>query len=387
MKKEALSEFYLVSLPGLEDLAMSEVQRFFPTWRAEVVYGGVTVWAPFGEGLLMNEWLKIPTRILVRVARFRCKDFPKLYRTMAEFDWKQWLDPTAQLEIFVSSKSSRVKIKSRIEETCLEGWRSYQLHNRAIPSKKLKAKLYVRFVDNECTLSLDTSGDRLHKRGYRTHIGEAPLRETIASALLQLMARYGNPSKDVVLVDPMMGSGTFLLEAMIQNVRIRGRDFAEFNIKPQPEEVANPNLSTVRWTQLIGFESDEKTVKAAHENFRNLEATLSGEPGYKSVSKTFLRQDFFSAESPEISPDAEKWVIANPPYGERLEIQGPIQTYYEQLMEKMESVLAPDRVCLLLPAKPLKGKMKLPMNWKVKEKRRFLNGGLPVVAFVIGRLN
>src|SRR5687768_5467641 len=96
--KAPVQEFFLVSLPGLEDLVAREVADWFPSFELKPEYAGVTVFAPLAEGLAMNQALKTPTRILMRVAEFRVRDFPKLYQKVNEFDWAKWLDLSCKTE-------------------------------------------------------------------------------------------------------------------------------------------------------------------------------------------------------------------------------------------------------------------------------------------------
>lgn len=367
-------EFFLVALPGLEDVVAAEVNDWFPGLEAKVEHGGVTVFAPLGAGLAMNQALKTPTRILLRLKTFRCKDFPKLYNTITKLPWEQWIDMSCEMEVHVSTRLSRLKIKSRIEETCLDGW--FEAVNRAGAKIKRgkKASLYVRFLNDECTLSLDTSGERLHKRGTREFIGEAPLRETIAAALIHLVeSTYGCRDFQVEIVDPMMGSGTFLLEAADRNRLIEKREFAFENFAAQPKETPVLKADRVRVQRLIGYEADKKTIKAAEANLKKVEAGLQLE-----------LKDFFEAEPLPAAADP-RWLFCNPPYGERLKVKEPLGALYERLFEASEKVARPERACYLLPSKAVKGKFRLPRGWKVLLKRPFVNGGIPVTAFVFGR--
>ena len=119
-------EFFLVTLPGLEDLADSEVRRWFPDLTTTVETGGVTVLISLAQGLSMNLILKIPTRILLRVTRLNCRDFPKLFKTVKEYSWQNLLDPGCVMQVHASTHRSRLKIKKRIEKTCAEAWQAYQ---------------------------------------------------------------------------------------------------------------------------------------------------------------------------------------------------------------------------------------------------------------------
>lgn len=228
-----------------------------------------------------------------------------------------------------------------------------------------------------CTVSLDTSGERLHKRGSRTHVGEAPLRETIAAALIQSVGRsYTDANFTVELVDPMMGSGTFLLEAATRDQTVEARDFGFEVFAAQPTGTPALHATRPRFTQLTGFEADAKTLGAAKTNLSHLKDALQPE---------ILQTDFFKADPLPARTADQRWLIVNPPYGERLEVEGKLRDFYEQLFAAAERVAKPDRACFLLPAKAVHGKFVLPYQWKVIEKRRFLNGGIPVVAFVFGR--
>ena len=371
---ERLKEFFLVSLPGLEDLLEAEIKAWFPEFGLKREYGGVTAMAPLAEGLAMNLALKIPTRILVRAARFRARDFPKLYGKVTDFDWEEWLDPACTLEVFAAAKKSRLKIKSRIEETCLDAWKDHQRDRGVKPDAKKRAKLYVRVVEDEVTLSLDTSGERLHKRGRRQHVGEAPLRETIAAALLQMAARHAAGPEPVELVDPMAGSGTFLLEAAERDQLVDSREFGFEIFAARPTAAPKRREPGVKFATLTGFERDTATLQAARHNLGAHPATL-------------VAEDFFAAAPlPPVAPGHQRWAVVNPPYGERLPVDRPLARYYADLFAALERVASPDLACVLLPSKAVKGKFLLPGKWKVREKRPFLNGGIPVTAFVFARL-
>ncbi len=369
-----MREFFAVALPGLEDLVESEIKEWFPTLETKKEHGGVTVMAPLDQGLSMNLALKTATRILLRLDSFRCKDFPKLYQKIENFPWKETVDPSCELNVHVSTRLSRLKIKARITETCEDGWRDHQIKNKIKAVRGKKANLYVRFLEDECTLSLDTSGERLHKRGARLHIGDAPLRETIAASMIQMIAKHhiGGP---VELIDPMMGSGTFLLEAGTRDQLVEAREFAfeNFNVKPK----AKPKLTVDRpeFKSLIGFEIDAKAVKAAESNLQAISEDYTIE---------LHEEDFFKAE-PLPKAKMARWLLANPPYGERLKVKEPLLDFYIRLFAAADRVAKPDRACFLLPSKAVKGRFQLPAGWKVLEKRPFLNGGIPVVAFVFGR--
>lgn len=364
-------KFFAVALPGLEDVVRDEIAEWFPDLPTQVVHGGVNVEAPLGRGLALNLVLKTPTRILLRIQEFRARDFPTLYKTFKKIQWRQFVDPACELEVHVSTRLSRLKIKARIAETCQDAWLDlrHELKIQAVRGRKID--LYVRFVEDVCTLSLDTSGERLHKRGSRKFIGEAPLRETIAAALLQMVARShaSTETRGIEVVDPMMGSGTFLLEAASRDDVMEGREFAFDKFAEVRVEVPSVPARPLRFESFVGFEADEKTYRAAKENLKSIQGA------------TLKKEDFFTAEP--LPPSAlARWVFCNPPYGERIKVKEPLADLYVRLFNAVESQCRPDLACFLLPSKVVKGKFRLPLGWKVVEKRPFVNGGIPVTAFV-----
>jgi putative N6-adenine-specific DNA methylase len=364
-----MCKFFVVALPGLEDVVAAEIRDWFPDLETEIEHGGVNVSASLEIGLGMNLVLKTATRVLLRVAEFRCRDFPALYKKVVGIEWSDWVDPACELEVHASTRLSRLKIKRRIEETCEDAWLDYRSKTGAKAARGRKLGLYVRFVNDQCTLSLDTSGERLHKRGLRQWVGEAPLRESLAATLLQVVERLdGAAGGPVEIFDPMVGSGTFLLEAAIRARVISGsREFVGFREPAAVPVYAGPVVDV---SGLVGFDQDAKTLKAARENLKGLEVVLR-------------KADVFTAEP--LPAGIRRWVFVNPPYGERLKVKEPLGEYYARLFAAVERVAAPERACFLLPARAVKGKFVLPAGWRVLAKRPFVNGGIPVVAFVFGR--
>lgn len=440
-------EFFLVVAPGFEALAEKEISRHVgvPVTRER---GGLTVHLGLAEGLELNRVLRIPTRILLRLASFGCRDFPKLFKKTAGFPWAEWAP--GPVDFVASTHKSRLFIKKRIEQTCRDGFEKARKaagaavggeaaggsgssgrerargnpHERATVSGERvtsgaaakradrtgaskpartsvsdgisrfdaveAATVYVRFLDDVCTFSLDTSGELLHKRGVKTMTSEAPLRETIAAAMLAFM---GEPSSSTVLVDPMVGSGTFFFEAagVASN-----RDYAFEKIPKyrgllaQAKSAPRATRSTIvgggdtvtaakdtvspptHFARFIGFEIDEKTAEAARENLKSI-----------GVPVTIEVADIFDAKP--LVGEESRWLIANPPYGERLKIEGRLKDYYELLFETCERVVQPQRACFVLPDSAKPEKLRAPSRWRLANKLKFQNGGLPVTALLFER--
>jgi putative N6-adenine-specific DNA methylase len=342
--------------------------------------GGLLIETTLAEGFELNRTLKCPTRILARLTEFGCRDFPKLYKKLGAFPWKTWVPDRQPIEFQASSSASRLKIKKRIEETC-ESARAKNLSVRGkpLPNPELPPAIaYVRLHDDVCTVSLDTSGEILHKRGQKPLVGQAPLRESIAASLLYLLESAGEEvSGEVELVDPMMGAGTFLVEAARLGVPASERGYAYQAFVPAAKkDWPGARLESRRrhpFGSFIGFEKDPRALVAAKENLSGVATSMEIRP-----------EDFFEAK-PLAATTLERWVIANPPYGERLKVEGRLSDYYLKFANTIETVARPARVCLLLPAKVEPAKLKWPKQWRLHVSRSFSNGGIPVVAMVFSR--
>src|SRR5690606_20835551 len=145
--------------------------------------------------LALNQWLKIPTRILQRIFQARVRDLPKLYNKFKNFDWRPFY-VDVPLVIKVSSANSRLfddrKIIKAASDGIADSFKAIQPKKADIEKVKGKspAALYLRFENDELTVSIDTTGERLNRRGVRTWVGEAPLRESYAQACLRAVSSH-----------------------------------------------------------------------------------------------------------------------------------------------------------------------------------------------------
>ena len=377
---DSAKNFYLIVTPGFEDLAAAELRDWLPTADFQTERGGVSLRAPLEVGLGLNRALKIPTRILIRLADYGCRDFPKLFKKMQNFPWDQWIPDSSRVEFHATSKTSRMKMKKRIEETCLDGRKSY-LKKKGVDQPTLTAPLFtvfVRFEDDVAWISLDTSGEILHKRGLRPLSSEAPLRETMAASLLRFLESFGESSREIELVDPMTGGGTFLMEAALSRKKVTSRnyDFEKMTGSRPAVESANElrAVSKDPYVGFVGFDTDAKTLLAAGENLKRIGETRP---------LKLVTEDFFEAQP--LAGEQARWCIVNPPYGERIKVEGKLSEYYERLYEAVERVIRPERSLFLLPEKVEPKKLRAPKSWKFLAELKFQNGGLPVVAVVFGR--
>jgi putative N6-adenine-specific DNA methylase len=320
--------FFIVVNPGFEKLAAYELARALQAlqfeWNGDYVShsGGLELRLPINVGLFLNQLLRIPTRILLRLGTKKdlllYQDFQKWLRTLEVekyFPLKQ---------VSVSTRSSKLKMKDKLKNVFLN---TFQFKTSPEGSD-----IYIRFFRDECTVSLDTSGADLYQRGQEKWTGVAPLRDTMAAALLQLALQGVEDIQNWQIVDPMMGSGTFLAEAA-QYAQPLERAFAYekwfTGEKPRLEKVQNA-LPAI-W----GADIDKKNIELAQKNL-----TI-----YKIPDLQLRQEDFFKGTVEK--KNKQRLVILNPPYGKRIKIDR--ENFYNQLLQKIVERFDPDRIGVIVP--------------------------------------
>lgn len=198
-------EIFLVTAPGLEAaLCREAAQKGFRA--AESSVGGVTVKGGWPDVWRANLELRGASKVLVRLGSFRALHLAQLDKRARKFPWADVLRPDQPVRVEVATKKSRIYHKKaaaeRIERAITE-------ELGAEISADADICIKVRILDDMCTISVDASGEALHKRGHKEAVNKAPMRENIAAVLLQECGFTGHEP----VIDPMCGSGTFPIEA------------------------------------------------------------------------------------------------------------------------------------------------------------------------------
>lgn len=270
-------ELYVIAAPGLEPAVAAELEALgFTDLRPE--RGGVTC---VGDPAVANLHLRAATRVLARVATFKATRFTDLSREAAKIDWS----PYGGLTPKATCRKSRLYHSGAVEEALA----------KSVPPGP--GVLMARLHRDVCTLSVDTSGERLHRRGWRLENGPAPLRESLASGLLRLAG--WDPATP--LYDPMCGSGTFLIEGALWAAGVPpGQIRAEGDAEIVPAPASGP--------QIFGSDRSAPTIKAAQRN-----AERAGISSWLSLKVCEAGR---AAPPPDAPPGL---VICNPPYGRRVD--------------------------------------------------------------------
>jgi putative N6-adenine-specific DNA methylase len=290
---------FLVGIPGLEDALEAEALRagFDGVTR---VPGGVEIAGGLAEAARANMVLRTAVRVLWRVASFRAMHLAQLDKRSRKLPWADWLRPEVPVRVEAVCRASRIYHDKAARQRVAGA-----LEAAGFPvSPEAGIAVKVRIEDDLCIVSLDTSGEPLHRRGHKQFVGKAPLRETMAAAFLWQMGFDGTQT----VADPMCGSGTIPLEAAeIAAGLVPGRDrsFA-FEAMVGGDRPRIEPLGALEGGRFFGFDRDQGAVQGALKNAERAGvATLC----------SFACQPLSALEPPGGAPGI---VLTNPPYGARI---------------------------------------------------------------------
>jgi len=332
--------WFAVSSPGVEATTAREVEALPGVQESRAVVGGVELAGTLATGLAANLWLRTASRVLLRVGEIEARDFARLRRRVAGLPWGELVAPGAKIAVKATARSCRLYHTGAIAENVMLalGDRAVRAAGAASDDDESAegdpgvATLLVRGERDRFTLSLDASGELLHRRGWRQETAHAPLRETLAAALL-LLCEY-----DPLLpfVDPLCGAGTIPLEAALMALRRApglGRAFA-FERWPGVDaglwaglraEAASAALPAAA-APIVGRDHSAAAIGAARRNAER--AGLLAHVDIAPLALAELRAPRFAparAPGPRAlappgprGPGARGLVIANPPWGRRV---------------------------------------------------------------------
>ena len=338
---------YIVkTFAGLEDILLGELMDLGATEIVKLKRG-----ASFEGDLEMlyraNYWLSTALRILSPITEFESHNENQLYESMKEIDWSPYLkiDQTFAVDAVVNSSyfkhSHYVGLKTK--DAIVDQFKEKMNRRPNVDVQSPNVQIHVHIAENKVSVSLDASGESLHKRGYRQSSTEAPLNEVLAAGIVRLSSW----DKTKPLIDAMCGSGTLLTEAGINLYgippQIKRAHFAFMNwqdfdmtlwekakkIKTKWSEVTGraetipynrtPNAETCK---IIGFDWNEKAVRSAQKNLGEL-GLAQGIP--------IQKKNFFESTA----PFPEGVLIMNPPYDERMPL-GDAVLFHKDLGDAMK---------------------------------------------------
>ncbi len=317
---------------GAEEIAAAELETL-GALSVRVGKGGVAFAADRAGLYRANLWLRTASRVLVQLVVFPCVTPAELYSGVHAIDWSKIITPSMTLAVDCSLRDSALthsgfvalKTKDAVVDRIREVCGSRPNVNTTIPDVRINVHLHK----NICTVSLDSSGDPLDRRGYRLERNEAPLRETLAAAVVALTGWDGS----VPLADPMCGSGTIPIEAALVAGRVAPglqRSFGFQNWLDYDDNLwqrlCHEATSTKRKIPvglITGYDLDSRALALAARN-----AAKAGFEG---------QLHFFHAALDAFQPEGDAGVvIINPPYGKRLGDEDQLRELYCQIGDIMK---------------------------------------------------
>lgn len=347
--------FFTITAPGLEVLCQKELQLIpFFGEESSIVQGGIDFSGRLYECYLANLYLRTATRILMRIETLVATNFTVLSKKLSFFPWELYLFPDSVPFISVSVNHCRLYHKdaiiSHFEESIRNRLSQFKNHTENPETHPIQ-RIFVRGLDDHFVVSIDSSGDLLYKRGIKKLGGIAPVRETLAAAILMLAGYTGNEP----LLDPMSGSGSFAIEGSLIAQNIPPGWFRSFaftgwpGFKPSQfnhiRKAAREGFNTKDVHHIFALDESPKVCSA-------LDQIRASNPFLTNIH--VIEKDFFDLIPHEIL-DKSGLVVMNPPYGKRMGSRNESRIMIREIMKKLKadfrgwkfSVIVPQRSDIL----------------------------------------
>ena len=380
---------FAIAAPGVAPLLAEELSELAVP-IGEVSPAGVAFRASLDNLLHVNLWSRLATRVLVRLAVFTARDFATLEKQSARIPWSTCIAPGARIRFRVTCRKSRLyhsdAVAERVGRSVMRTVKSVTVLARARDEEQPDGQaedqphitlddseptqlIVVRLEHDTCTISLDTSGDLLHRRGWRQAVAKAPLRETLAAAMLTACRWQG----DMPLVDPFCGSGTIGIEGAL-----RARAMAPGLTR---------RFALERWPGV-----DPAWVTTHRDNARSLGRPSLGVPILMSdrdagacdaaranAERAGVSADIEIEQRPLSAVDLAALgnrglVLTNPPYGLRVSEGSDLRSLYARLGDIVRGGGRDWRLGMLIPDRRLAA----PTRLKFESMLRTSNGGIAV---------
>lgn len=367
--RKSVESLFAVAAPGLETVCAAELTALGLA-GVTVVAGGVEFSGDLGDLYRVNLWLRTASRVIVRVGEVGSRDFPDLFRQAVRLPWGKFIRPGTRVRVRAVSRRSRLGHTGRVAET-ISAAIDRALGRPGGVEDGPEQLVLARFEDDRCLLSVDSSGELLHRRGYRLDAVPAPLRETLAAGLLFLLRWDGTRP----LVDPMCGSGTLAIEGALLARRLPpscGRDFAFMQW---------PGFRAGHWQVLVSEAATQVRPSGPPILGADLDpAAIAAARGNAGRAGVLDAIEFRSGDATGLVPPLKVpagLLLCNPPYGARLSPGGDLPALYRAWGESCRSNFAGWKLAFLCPDPRLAQATGLPLR-AIAE---LINGGLPVTLY------
>ena len=319
--------YFATAARGLEPVVAAELRALGFDTISETT-GGVAFQGSLSAGYKANLWLRSATRVLLRLAHFPAQSPQALYEAARQLPWEEFLSVYQTLAVHANVRDSAMThshyVALKTKDAIVDRFRDKFGRRPSVDTRMPDVQINVHLAADQCTISLDMSGDSLHKRGYRTRTGSAPLNEALAAGILHLAGYDGTQP----FYDPMCGSGTFVIEAAL----IAG------NIAPG---LTRERFGFMSWST-FAQESWHELLQEAREAQKPIPVPIAGSdisgPMITMALKNARRANVLQhvklrrSDISEVTSPAETGIVlCNPPYGERIGEKKALQALYRRI--------------------------------------------------------
>lgn len=379
-------ELFAITAHGFAELCTAELAALGVSGTSGI--GGVAWRGDARSMYRANLELRTASRIVARAGEFRARGFGELERHVAKLPWHEFMQPDTAVVLRVTCRKSKLYHEGAVAErvarvladvagvSVLEAHADDDDVDHATSPGQL---VIVRFLRDDCTISVDSSGALLHQRGYRQAIAKAPLRETIAGALLLASGWRGESP----LVDPLCGSGTIPIEAALLARRI-APGIANTNFAPRVFAFGQwPGFEQDAWDDVVaaaraGVRDDCPVIVGSDRDAGAIAAASANAARAGVAHDVEFRRTALSSIEP---PAGTGHVVTNPPYGVRVGERRDLHALYAALGDTMRRQLAGWHITILAADDALVRTTGLPFVERLATR----NGGIPVRLLTTGR--
>ena len=372
---------FAVTAPGLEPFTAQELELLGllkPEKEPGSVQSGGIAYAGDLHGIYRaNLWLRSASRVLVRLGEFEAIGFSELRKRAGKLEWEHFVKPGMPISLRVTCHKSRLYHSDGVAQRVAAaiGDRLGSLPQVLKFSDEDEGQppqlVIVRLAHDICTISIDSSGELLHRRGYRLATAKAPLRESLAAGML--LAASWDPGAP--LLDPFCGSGTIAIEAAMLAAGLAPGERRHFAFMDWPgyeaglwesmtarAEKHHRRLPTAGRAHILASDRDAGAIEMAHAN-----AERAGVAG--------LIEFTCQAVSAIQPPPGPGWIVTNPPYGLRVSSEKDLRNLYAQLGNVLRAKCPSWQVAILCSDLKLLGQAHLPLDTSL----HLVNGGISVM--------
>ena len=323
-----MTQYFATVARGLEPLMVEELEQLGAT-NVQPGFCGASFEGDRALLYRVNLWARLPFRILQRLSEFNCETGDDLYAGVQRIEWEQYLTPEQTLAVSATGKTDALNhthfTSLQVKNAIVQQQMDQQGFRSDVDTHEPDLRINVHLNKGKAILSLDSSGDSLHRRGYRPAVGAAPLKESLAAALIKMSGWQ----PDQAFYDPLCGSGTLPLEAGLQSLRVAPGLFRErFGFETWLD------YDDALWEGMLTDAEDQQAEDLSAfvgGSDRDLNVIVQANGNAQKCGIEHL-VNFQRNELAEVEAPADSGILlCNPPYGERLGRDTDLGAFYKLL--------------------------------------------------------